>query len=165
MSLSLFLAFSNGNSFCNQAQSCSAVKTAQLSCLHLITVLRELLRKNTKKLSRPTVFNIEFRSPADGTPGEFRHKVYSISLLDPVLTKDHESAVRLAGFCDGFCWNPVFVSKFVLPGDPSDISYVLKWKFGLLSRANLFSCWNWTTFVFTSYHSSARTSAKKYEET
>ena len=33
------------------------------------------------------------------------------------------------------------------------------------SRANLFSCKNWTTFVFTTFHASAEISAKKHKET
>src|SRR5277367_478884 len=33
----------------------------------------------------------------------FQENVDLIGPLDPVLTKDHESEVRLVGFCDSFC--------------------------------------------------------------
>ena len=70
--LSLLSRFQMKTRSVDQEQTCSAVKTEQLLCLHLFTVLRKFLRKNTNKLKRHTFFNIEFRSPTDGTPGKFR---------------------------------------------------------------------------------------------
>src|ERR1700734_333909 len=43
------ITFSMENSFFRQQQTCSAVKTEQLSCLHLFTLLRKLLRKKRKE--------------------------------------------------------------------------------------------------------------------
>ena len=82
--------------------------------------------------------------------------------------KNHESGVIFDDFCDRFCANLEIVSYHV----PLVVIYIFisfyrvyKWKLGLLSRANLFSCKNCTTFVFTTFFTSAEISAKISKDT
>jgi RNase P subunit RPR2 len=67
-------------------------------------------------------------------------------------------SAQILELCAKIAYKRAFVSAY-------RFSRVFKRKLVLRSSAKLFSCKNCTTFVFTPYHSSARTSAKKHEET